>query len=246
MGITDSGFLRTIHSFTLFFLYLSHEKKTAHFLASLLIVLSGTFLTFSNVTAQCPAPAPNDYPWIPFLSESAVTIETPLGSGCFTTYEWCWRSTPFNGGEVEIYIGKISRSGNCGPYDINDLIRIAARYVIVEAKPWESRDGGAGHTINIKIPPCPAQSRLIYRILHSSCYSIEFFDKNLGRTTRIPCGDGNNGRCEEAWRVCWELLPDGTPHLNETLVEIVNNGATCPATTNNVSGQPVPCLRICN
>ncbi len=118
--------------------------------------------------------------------------------------------------------------------------------VIVVEKPWETIDGGAGHTINTEIPPCPALSRLIYRILHASCYSEPFFDPNTGNIVRTPCGNGNNGRCEEAWRVCWELLPDGTPHLNETLVEIVNNGATCPATTNNVSGQPVPCLRICN
>lgn len=221
-------------------------KATTHFLASLLIVLSGAFLTFSNATAQCPTPAPNDYPNKPFFGVYTDMIETPLGSGCFTTFEWCWRTTPYNGGEVEIYIGKISRSGNCGPYDINDLIRVCARFVIVVEKPWETIDGGAGHTINTEIPPCPALSRLIYRILHASCYSEPFFDPNTGNIVRTPCGNGNNGRCEEAWRVCWELLPDGTPHLNETLVEIVNNGATCPAGTFDADEQPVPCLRICN
>lgn len=222
-------------------------NRIIFFSASLLIILAGIFGIFSSASAQCPTPAPNDYSNIPFIQAGPTTVETPLGSGCFMTFYWCWRTTPFNGGEAEIYIGAISRSGNCSEtFDVNELIRIAARQVIVVEHPWTSQDGGAGHAVQTPIPPCPALSKTMYRILHASCYSEAFFDPNTGKITRRPCGDGNQGRCEEVWRVCWEILPDGTHHLNETLVEIINNGATCPATTNNASGQPVPCLRICN
>lgn len=218
------------------------------FLFGVAVLLSLTLgLTVAN--AQCPTPGPNDYPNIPFIpgNPNPITIQTPMGSGCTMTFSWCWRTTPFNGGEVEIYIGAISRSAGCtGTFDINNLIRIASREVIVNQHPWTTQNGGAGFTINTPVPPCPELSSTIYRILNASCYSDQFFDPNTGNWVRNPCGNGNNGRCEEAWRVCREQLPDGTWHLNETLVSVVNNGATCPATTNNASGQPIPCTRICD
>ncbi|MFN8361027.1 MAG: hypothetical protein U0264_14020 [Candidatus Kapaibacterium sp.] len=212
-------------------------------LIAVALLLSLTCLQSAN--AQCPTPAPNDYPNIPFIGSYSTTIESPLGSGCFITFQWCWRTTPFNGGEVEIYIGAISRGHGCtGSYDMNDLIRIASRHLIVNLHPWTSTDGGMGAAVNTPIPPCPAMSKTIYRILHASCYSEEFFDPTTATWVRTPCGNGNIGRCEEQWRVCYEYV-NGVKQLNETLVSIVNNGATCPATTHDAAGNPIPCLRIC-
>ncbi|MBK9247899.1 MAG: hypothetical protein IPM69_07260 [Ignavibacteria bacterium] len=212
-------------------------------LIAVAMLLSLSFLQSTN--AQCPTPAPNDYPNIPFIGTNTTTLETPMGSGCFITFQWCWRTTPFNDGEVEIYIGAISRSTGCtGPFNMNDLIRIAARFVIVDEHPWTTTNGGAGKPVDTPIPPCPALSKTMYRILHASCYSEEFFDPTTANIVRTPCGNGNIGRCEEVWRVCFEFI-NGLWHLNENLVSIVNNGATCPATTNNAAGRPIRCQRIC-
>lgn len=70
------------------------------------VVLMSFSIGISNVSAQCPTPAPNDHPGVPFIGPFTSSVESPAGSGCFMSFEYCWRVTPWNGGEVEIYIGK--------------------------------------------------------------------------------------------------------------------------------------------
>lgn len=141
--------------------------------------------------AQCPTPAPDDYPLIPFIGPTTVSIVTPLGSGCTMTFQYCWRTTPF--GDIEIYIGAISTNPNgspCNslddPNNVTNYINIASRAVIVDLHPWHTTDGGAGHTIQDTIFPCPKLSKPIYRILSASCYSVTFFDPTTGNIMTTP------------------------------------------------------------
>ncbi len=220
------------------------------------VVLLSFTIGISNISAQCPTPAPNDYPGVPFIGPFIDQVESPAGSGCFMFFEYCWRVTPWNGGEVEIYIGAQWAGPGCsGIWNINDVVRDASRKIIRDLHPWTTTASGTGAPFTPIIPPCTGPngeqqlSNTIYRILSASCYSTSYFNGNA--TLRTPCGDGNEGRCEEGWRLCWETLPNGDVVLKETIISRINNGATCPATVyiplgpNGYGNITLPCVLEC-
>ena len=99
------------------------------------VVLLSFTIRISNISAQCPTPAPNDYPGVPFIGPFTDQVESPVGSGCFMFFEYCWRVTPWNGGEVEIYIGAQWPGPGCsGTWNINTVIRDASRKIIKDVR----------------------------------------------------------------------------------------------------------------
>lgn len=204
--------------------------------------------------AQCPPPAPNDYPNYPWAAgnPSPDIVESPIGSGCFISFEWCWRVTPFDNGEgpgeIHIWIGPISRTGNCsGLFDeaaIREYVKVAARWVIAKRHPWSGDPAFSG--INWAIPPCPQKSRSVFRVVNASCYSEEFFDPTTSQMKRKPCmEDGGQGRCIQRWKVCWQMT-NGIQTLIEELLDF-NNGATCSGKTTGASPNEIlNCIPVCD
>ncbi|MBI3258863.1 MAG: hypothetical protein HYZ54_05245 [Ignavibacteriae bacterium] len=196
-------------------------------------VVASLMLSLTVARAGCPPPSPTDYPMIGWLGTyTAGPINYPAGSSCFITFEWCWRTTPWNGGEIEIYIGAVSSTGPCGAAlttDFSATMGDMALEIIKNYHPWTTADGGAGHPITSPIPPCPQQSSAIYRIIHRSCYSgiINF----PSGARRDPCDDLTAGYCQQFWTLCWDFS-GSSPVLRETLTGLEVNGPACSGVYN--------------
>lgn len=208
-------------------------------------VIASLMLTLTVARAGCPPPSPTDYPMIPWIGPFTYgPINYPAGTSCMISVEWCWRTTPWNGGEIEIYIGAVTYTGVCHatvPLDLSNTIKDMSLEIITNVHPWTTTDGGAGHPILDVIPPCPAQSTTRYRILHASCYT-PLYAFPTGFTRREPCDVMPiTGSCEQFWTLCWNtsVIPNV---LQETVTAYVNNGATCPE---KMEGTNYNCQLVC-
>lgn len=120
-----------------------------------ILIVAILFAMFAGMQTKAACPTPPDCP-----SDTWTTAtKTFIRNGCLVTIKYCYRIAC--GTYYDLYLDEITYPTGCNPLGAGTMEELFAdaEKILLYQNPW-----------NIVIPPCPAQSDIIYRFYQGQCY----------------------------------------------------------------------------
>jgi len=155
-----------------------------------------------EVKSSCPPQGPDDCDEFKYVESK--TIEYPVNSGCFITFEYCSRISCE--GELEIYLDIIGYTGSCNPPVLTQDLYMECLDVAMRTVFYSPHLFGI-HEI---IPPCPDNTFGV--IAYTPTCKTDWYPYNIFCPDGIQgisyktanCNNADNGYCLLYWEYCWE------------------------------------------